>query len=212
MSALPEHCWRKIGVQGGDHSCERLIEALHCRNCSIYAAAARRLLDRESPLEVDADGLRNVRRSLNSSTALVFRLGQQWLGLPPALVAEVAANPPVRRLAHRTDGRIEGVVNVRGELRLCVSLIELLGLGRRGNPPPSARLVLVEDESGPLAFRCDEVRGLLPYTEDSIEAAPDTLPAPMDDCVKALLPSNAGHVALLDGEAVTRLLRKAVFG
>ncbi len=211
MSGLPEHCWRKIGVQGGDHSCERLIEVLHCRNCPVYAAAARRLLDRESPLEVD-DGLQDLRRGASASTALVFRLGQQWLGLPPALVAEVAANPPVRRLAHRTDGRIEGVVNVRGELRLCVSLVELLGLGRRGNAPPSARLVLVEDDSGPLAFRCDEMRGLLPYTEDGIEAPPDTLPAPLDACVKALLPFGAGHIALLDGDAVSRLLRKAVFG
>jgi chemotaxis-related protein WspD len=211
VSTLPEHCWRKIGVQGGDHSCERLIEVLHCRNCPIYAAAARRLLDRESPLELDEDGLQDVRRGASASTALVFRLGQQWLGLPPSLVAEVAANPPVRRLAHRTNGRIEGVVNVRGELRLCVSLVELLGLGRRGSAPPSARLVLVEDDSGPLAFRCDEVRGLLPYTEDSIEAPPDTLPAPLDGCVRALLPSSSGHVALLDGDAVTRLLRKAVF-
>ena len=211
MSTLPEHCWRKIGVQGGDHSCERLIEVLHCRNCPIYAAAARSLLDRESPPEVDQDGVQDLRRSSNTSTALVFRLGQQWLGLSPALVAEVAANPPVRRLAHRTDGRIEGVVNVRGELRLCVSLVELLGLGRRGSAPPSARLVLVEDASGPLAFRCDEVRGLLPYTEDSMQAPPDTLPSPLDGCIQALLPSSYGHVALLDGEAVTRLLRKAVF-
>lgn len=210
MSGLPEHCWRKIGVQGGDHSCERLIEVLHCRNCPIYGAAARRLLDRESPIEQN-DGAQDLRRSASTSTALMFRLGQQWLGLDPSLVAEVAANPPVRRLAHRTEGRIEGVVNVRGELRLCVSLVELLGLGRRGSAPSTARLVLVEDSSGPLAFRCDEVRGLLPYTEEIMESPPDTLPPPLDGCVRALLPSSIGHVALLDGEAVRSLLRKAVF-
>jgi chemotaxis-related protein WspD len=211
VSALPESCWRKIGVQGGDHSCERLAEVLHCRNCPVYAAAARALFDRESPAEADGDIGLETRPTGSARTALVFRLGTQWLGLPPGMVAEVAANPPVRRLAHRTAGRIEGVVNVRGELRLCVSLIELLGLGRRDAGAATARLVLVEDESGPLAFRCDEVRGLLPYTDDAVEPAPDTLRAPLDSCVSALMPTAWGHVALLDAGAVTRLLRTAVF-
>lgn len=211
MSVLPESCWRVIGVQGGDHSCERLAEVLHCRNCPVYANAARALFDRESAVDPAGDGALEARRAGLSRTALVFRLGTQWLGLPPGLVAEVAGNPPVRRLAHRTAGRVEGVVNVRGELRLCVSLVELLGLGRREAGSATARLVLVEDESGPLAFRCDEVRGLMPYTDDSIEPPPDTLRAPLDTCVSALMPTAWGHVALLDGDAVTRVLRKAVF-
>lgn len=211
MSALPERCWRQIGVQGGDHSCDRLADVLHCRNCPVYAEAARALFERESPLDTTDDGDLLARHDGISRTALVFRLGTQWLGLPPGMVAEVAGNPPVRRLAHRTAGRIEGVVNVRGDLRLCVSLIELLGLGRRDAGSATARLVLVEDDSGPLAFRCDEVRGLLPYTEHSIEPPPDTLRAPLDSCVSALMPTAWGRVALLDAVAVTRLLRTAVF-
>lgn len=211
MTGLPASCWRVIGVQGGDQSCERLIEVLHCRNCPIYANAARQLLDRESPVDESTERPVDQLSASNTHTALVFRLGQQWLGLPPSLVAEVAGNPPVRRIAHRTDGRIEGVVNVRGELRLCVSLVELLGLGRRDAGSDTARLVLVEDESGPLAFRCDEVRGLLPYSDDDTEPPPDTLRAPLDSCVRAMMPSASGHVALLDAFAVTRLLRSALF-
>jgi len=211
VSALPEHCWRVIGVQGGDQSCERLETVLHCRNCPVYAQAARALLERESAAHDDADGLQELRRGGRRDTALVFRLGRQWLGLPPERVVEVAGNPPVRRLAHRTAGRVEGVVNVRGELRLCVSLVELLGLGSRGSAPASARLVLVEDESGPLAFRCDEVRGLQAFEESAVQPPPDTLRPPLDTCVRALLPDEGGAVALLDGAAVGRLLRMAVF-
>ncbi|MEO6172330.1 MAG: chemotaxis protein CheW [Arenimonas sp.] len=211
MTGLPASCWRVIGVQGGDQSCERLLEVLHCRNCPIYATAARQLLDRESPADESTERPIELGRAASSDTVLVFRLGQQWLGLPPGLVAEVAGNPPVRRLAHRTDGRIEGVVNIRGELRLCVSLIELLGLGRRDAGRATSRLVLVEHESGPLAFRCDEVRGLMPFSDDATEPPPDTLRAPLDECVRAMLPSASGHVALLDANAVTRLLRSALF-
>jgi chemotaxis-related protein WspD len=211
VSALPEFCWRIIGVQGGDQSCARLAEVLHCRNCPVYAEAARSLLQRESPPDEDGQGLQDLRRAALRDTALVFRLGRQWLGLPPGRVLEVAADPPVRRLAHRTAGRIEGVVNVRGELRLCVSLVELLGLGSRAAPPPTARLVLIEDEGGPLAFRCDEVRGLVAYDAATMQPPPDTLRAPLDGCVRALLPEERGDVALLDDAAVSRLLRSAVF-
>ena len=206
-----DHCWRRIGVQGGDHSCERLPEVLHCRNCPVFAAAARTLLQRESPPE-DVPEWRDIdRRRLDRASALVFRLGAQWLGLPPERVVEVAPNPAVRRLAHRTDGRIEGLVNVRGELRLCVSLVELLGLGTRGAGDARARLVLVHDEGQVLAFRVDEMQGLAPYGAGQVQEPPDTLPAALRGCVAGMLPLDGRHVALLDGAALTRLLRQAVF-
>jgi len=206
-----DHCWRRIGVQGGDQSCERLLTALHCRNCPVYADAARQLLGRPAEVETNTDWQRDLRRSGRTRTALVFRVGTQWLGLPPDVVAEVAANPPLRRLAHRTDGHIEGVVNVRGELRLCVSLSELLGLGRRSLADARSRLVLVDAEGGLLAFRCDEMRGLTTYHQDDVQPVPDTLPQPLDGCVEALLPTEAGHVALLNAVAVTRLISKVTF-
>ncbi|MCW1245836.1 chemotaxis protein CheW, partial [Pseudomonas sp. SAICEU22] len=40
-----DDCWNRIGVHG-DKSCPLLAEHIHCRNCSVYSAAATRLLDR----------------------------------------------------------------------------------------------------------------------------------------------------------------------
>lgn len=212
MSTALDHCWRRIGVYGGDQSCPMLVEALHCRNCAIFSNAARTLFDRESeadPAEawhVDKDGEGGLR------PALVFRLGQQWLGLPPLLIAEVAARQPIRRLAHRTTGRLEGVVNVRGELHLCVSLGELLGLGTRSETAETARMVLVRDDRGQvLAFRCEEVLGLQHFPNSTLQPAPDTLPEPLRECVEALFPTPTGHVAMLRGDAVLDLLEQALF-
>jgi len=144
--------------------------------------------------------------------ALVFRLGQQWLGLPPVLVAEVAAGQPLRRLAHRTTGRLEGVVNVRGELHLCVSLGELLGLGRRSDSTATARMVLVRDaDAKVLAFRCEEVLGLQHFPNKAMQPAPDTLAEPLRECVQGLFPMRDGHIAMLDGDAVLNLLEQALF-
>jgi chemotaxis-related protein WspD len=211
MNAPLDHCWRRIGVQGGDHSCERLAEVLHCRNCPVFSAAARTLLQRESAAEATPEWHAPDARGQDRASALVFRLGAQWLGLPPDLVVEVAPNRDVRRLAHRTAGRIEGLVNVRGELRLCVSLVELLGLGTRAAGDARARLVLVQDEDDVLAFRCDEMQGLASHAASAVQAPPDTLPAALRSCVEGMLPVGSRHVALLDGTALTRLLRQAVF-
>lgn len=215
MSAVPvaelDHCWRRIGVQGGDHSCPRLAEALHCRNCPVFAAAARTLLQRESAADATPEWRDPDLRRQGRASALVFRLGTQWLGLPPGMVVEVAPNPAVRRLAHRTAGRIEGLVNVRGELRLCVSLVELLGLGARASGDARARLVLVQDDDQVLAFRCDEMHGIARYATGEVEAPPDTLAPALRGCIGGMLSLQDRHVALLDGEALTKLLRQAVF-
>jgi chemotaxis-related protein WspD len=212
VSTVLDHCWRRIGVYGGDQSCELLVEALHCRNCAVFSQAARTLFDRESAAD-PAEAL-DLKSSTDASLrpALVFRLGQQWLGLPPLLIAEVAARQPIRRLAHRTGGRLEGVVNVRGELHLCVALGELLGLGLRGETGDDARMVLVRDSGGQvLAFRCEEVLGLQHFPQRSLEDAPDTLPEPLRSCVEGLFPTTTGHVAMLHGDVVVDLLEQALF-
>lgn len=215
MNTALDHCWRRIGVYGGDQSCPMLMDTLHCRNCPVFSDAARTLFDRESEAEPAEDWHREMASEDGLRPALVFRLGQQWLGLPPALVAEVAARQPIRRLAHRTTGRLEGVVNVRGELHLCVSLGELLGLGMRSDAGESARMVLVRDDRDSrgqvLAFRCEEVLGLQHFPNNSLEPAPDTLPEPLRECVEALFPTQTGHVAMLKGEAVLELLEQALF-
>ena len=212
MNAALDHCWRRIGVYGGDQSCPLLVESLHCRNCPVFSDAARTLFDRTSDVEPAEEFREAIAGQDSLQATLVFRLGQQWLGLPPMLVAEVAARQPIRRLAHRTTGRLEGVVNVRGELHLCVSLGELLGLGARGDTSTTARMVLVKDSDAQvLAFRCEEVLGLQHFPKASMEAAPDTLPEPLRECVEGLFPMESGHMAMLSGEAVVNLLEQALF-
>ena len=213
MSDNSAGCWRRIGVYGGDHSCERLAETIHCRNCPVFHEAARGMFARESREEPAEAVGRSTRGEADDRSVLVFRIGSQWLGLPTAQLAEVAADRPIRRLAHRTAGKLEGAVNVRGELHLCVSLAEMLGLTRREmQGGETARLILLRDPTGGLlAFRSDEVRGLQHFTPAQVEAAPDTLGDALKRCVEGLIPGEGGHVALLKDGAVIDALEEALF-
>ena len=41
-------CWSHIGVSG-DRTCPELSSFIHCRNCPVFAAAARTFFDRPAP-------------------------------------------------------------------------------------------------------------------------------------------------------------------
>lgn len=160
-----DDCWNRIGVHG-DKSCERLAAHVHCRNCEVHAAAATLLLDRyalvrdeiAAPAEQDEDDGRERR------STLVFRLGEEWLGLPTRCLSEVAAISPIHSLPHQRSLTLLGVTNVRGALVACLSLAELLGLEQgavaAGERRVVPRLLIFASQGGPLVAPVDEVDGI----------------------------------------------------
>lgn len=213
MSTPTSHCWRHIGVYGGDHSCPRLVEEIHCRNCAVFSLAARGLQKREvEPLPPLSSALQPTERD-DSRSVLVFKLGREWLGLSCERVIEVAPARPPRRIAHRGDGRLEGLVAVRGALHLCVALIEVLQLGSRAElAGERSRLVLLESpNAAPIAFRANEVTGLRRIASDTIQEVPATLPNAIARCLSGVATFELGRMALLDDTALLGALEEALY-
>ena len=59
---------------------------------------------------------------------VIFRIGPEWLALPTRVFQEIAERRTVHSLPHRQHGVVLGLINIRGELLICVSLGQLLGL------------------------------------------------------------------------------------
>ncbi|MFO0890911.1 MAG: chemotaxis protein CheW [Isosphaeraceae bacterium] len=178
-------CWNIIGTSG-DGSCPELEAHIHCRNCPVFASAARTFFDRQAPdgyltdwtrwLSGTSELTRNdaQERDRDQVSVLIFRLGQEWLAFRTTTVVEVAIPRPVHRIPHRSNEILIGLVNLRGQLQLCVSLHGLLGIARDGDalalapgndpqpadgmkpgsgkdgqgdagPPPGSRLVVLRD-------------------------------------------------------------------
>ncbi|MDW8307886.1 MAG: chemotaxis protein CheW [Verrucomicrobiales bacterium] len=144
-------CWRTIGVQG-TATCVELQKFVHCRNCPVYSAAALQLLDRPLWPEYLREQTLHYAEPRRKTTparlsVLVFRLGWEWLALPTVAFQEIVEVRFIHSLPHRRNGIVLGLVNVRGELIVCVSLGRLLGLEtaagapaksfQAGAPPPS---------------------------------------------------------------------------
>lgn len=160
-----DDCWNRIGVRG-DQSCERLVEHVHCRNCEVHAEAATRLLDRyalhrQDDMPVDDEAQEDVgeRRS-----TLIFRLGDEWLGLPTRALVEVAPSSQIHSLPHQRSLGLLGVTNVRGALVACLSLSELLGLEAATTTVAERRVVprmlIIAGLGGPVVAPVDEVDGI----------------------------------------------------
>ena len=160
-----DDCWNRIGIYG-DKSCPVLPEHIHCRNCSVYSAAATRLLDRYSfeQEHVEQYATRVDERKVATRSMMIFRLGEEWLGLATRCLDEVAPMQPIHSLPHQRSRALQGVANVRGALVPCLSLIELLGLDPTLAGTPSLRvmprMLIMAAHGGPVVLPVDEVDGI----------------------------------------------------
>ncbi|MEN9575035.1 MAG: hypothetical protein RL514_2890 [Verrucomicrobiota bacterium] len=162
-------CWQHIGIWG-NNSCPELKAHLHCRNCPTYAAAALRLLDARPPADYRREWTEHLAERTTTAAAgtpfLVFRIGDDWLALGIGAMEEVGETRPIHTLPHRREGVLLGVVNVRGELLVCVSVGRLLGIkkgvGTEEALPGKAagRLLVVSHGGARYALPVTEVRGV----------------------------------------------------
>jgi chemotaxis-related protein WspD len=177
-----EHmCWREIGI-AGDRSCEALSRYVHCRNCPEYSRLGRTLFDREMP----EGHRREVSQELAAPAAapaedtisvVVFRIGSEWFALPTVVFHEITASQPAYVLPFRSGGLLAGVVNVNGELLLCVSLQAALGLPSEERAELGGRPRLCVVGTGPerFAFGVNEILGVRRVPRSRLQKVPVTL-------------------------------------
>ena len=170
-----DDCWNRIGIHG-DKSCPLLSEHIHCRNCTVYSTAATRLLDRYALQQDDRVQVSNtVESEVKTRSLLMFRLGEEWLGLATRSLVEVAPLQAIHSLPHQRSGALLGVANVRGALVACLSLVELLGIDGISNVASGTRvmprMLIIAAHGGPVVVPVDEVDGIHAIDEQILDAA-----------------------------------------
>lgn len=183
VSKQIDDCWNRIGVEG-DGGCSELGKFIHCRNCPRYAAAATQLLRRSLPADYRQEWADHFAQSAKMvpavrTSALVFRIGEEWLALPTPAFQEVAEKRPIHSLPHRRTGIVLGLVNVRGELIICISFGRLFGLESGGTSDTLPKIpdwLLVANWDGHrLAFPVDEIGGIHRFPAAELKEPPATV-------------------------------------
>jgi len=131
------------------------------------------------------------------------------------VVDEVADLRAIHSLPHRRSGVVLGLANVRGELIVCVSLAQLLGIeaqpaesGPRVRRQALRRLLVVRERGMRLAFPVDEVHGTHRYDQAELKPAPSTVARATASYSRAVLPWQAHAVGLLDDELLFHSLNR----
>ena len=176
-------CWNRIGVYG-NNSCGELAKFVHCRNCGVFSNAAHRLLDRPLPDDYRREWTVHFAEEKKAASparlsAVIFRIANEWLALPTAAFQEVAERRRIHSLPHRRGTPVLGLVNIRGELLICVSLGRILGLdpGTERQRPisPADRLLVASWEGSRLVFPVDEVQGIHRFQGNELREPPATV-------------------------------------
>lgn len=207
-------CWNEIGVwRSGEQRCEKLDSVIHCYNCDTYSRAGRSLLDRDVPEGYEEEwtdvlAKEKVIQEKNLASVVVFRLGTEWLSLPVSMIGEITLIRDIFDLPHNHNPKLRGIVNIRGELIICMSLGYLIGVERPDDEWLKAdrsiqRLIMMREGSGYIVFPVSEVHGITRHHPDELNKAPDTIKKTNLSFIKGVIKWKGNNVGCIDEAALT---------
>jgi chemotaxis-related protein WspD len=216
-------CWSRIGIQG-DRSCPRLTDAIHCRNCPVFSAAGQKLFQREAPSQYLEEWTQRIAQTeeiteTEELSVTIFRIGAEWLAFDTRGIAEVVDVRPIHRVPHRSDRLLLGLANIRGELHLCVSLRELLGIEEISEESQAKsasstltkeRLLVVEQDQCRWVFPVDEVAGVYRIQTQALEDLPHTVEKSTKSYSRAIFAHKERKVGMLSQERIFQKLEKTI--
>lgn len=183
--------------------------------------AARELLDRE--VEQDYQALWTSHYAQKQQplerdfvSVVVFRVGLEWLALSTRTLDEVLELRAVHSLPHRQSAALLGVVSVRGELLVCMSLAHVLGLQTvievHADPVPASpsRMLVLRSATGRFVSRVDEVHGAHRVPRGALIRAPATLTKAPSNYATLVFPFASGNVGLLDEPRLFAALERSL--
>jgi chemotaxis-related protein WspD len=227
-------CWNHIGVWSPmSATCPVLKQVIHCQNCAVYAGAGRGLLERAAPSDYVHEWTAVLSRGkqLDASetvSLLIFRLSSEWLALPTAVFREVTEIRSIHSLPHNVDPTVRGLVNIRGQLQICVSLSNLLGIPATDADDQALghiiykRMIVIGSDSVRFVFAVDEIWGIHAVGRQDINEVPVTIANSKAAFSRGVLlfrdalrdestgASTQRQVGCLDGDLLIHALRKRI--
>ncbi|MGV6825843.1 MAG: chemotaxis protein CheW [bacterium] len=163
-------CWKAIGVWSKtSHKCPRLEQYTHCHHCPVYAGMARTILGQTLPEDWDSSAVDDGELESVSShltEAFVIKLGNTLVAFEPGTIQQVSGFSRIHTIPNRSNPILRGLVNIDGELRICVSLGRLMAIPHQATSADEnirkaihERLVTIKTLSGYWVIPVSEVIG-----------------------------------------------------
>jgi len=145
-----------------------------------------------------------------SLSALVFRLGGEWLGLPGSCLVTATEPTAAHRVPHRRSPLLHGIVPVRGQLYPCIALDLLLAVAPASRSQGFPRLLLIRIGRRDWAIQVDEVLGLQRYAPAAVQPPPATLGGELLSYLGGVYREGPHQVGLIEPARLERALEEAL--
>lgn len=141
-------------------------------------------------------------RTASASEFVTFRVNEQWLGVPVAIVQEVLL---AQRLANvpLAPAEVAGFLNLRGQIVTAVDLRTRLEIDGESDLA-SAMNVVVRHDDELFSLLVDEVGDVLAVESDRVEAVPPSLDACWRAVSSGIVRRDADLLVVLEINALLR--------
>ena len=218
-------CWNQIGVWG-DRSCSQLETVTHCRNCPVYSTAGRSLLERDIPLDYLNEGMVEIATPANEAgktpddrpvlkgsadtlSVILFRLGNEQFALSVRTLHEVTQPGAIHRLPHRSNDVFLGLISIRGEILMTVSLSQFLGL-KTVIDSSLSRLLVVGHDDLKWVFPVDEVHRIHRVQASQLKEVPVVVSQASQAYTQGIIDWQTKKVNYLDADLLFYTLERSL--
>ncbi len=216
-----DDCWNRVGVWSPEQaSCPELKRFIHCRNCDRYSAAGRQMLERPVPGSYRREWTERFTHTRHndkgtSRAVLLFRLGDEWLAIDSLYVNEITPMRAIHCLPHKSSTSVKGLVNIRGELKICISIGSILQLDKALESYTTdhrilERMIFVEKDGQSFVFPVSEVHGIVHYTDNALQGTPATVAKSRHCFTRGILCWDNRRVGVLDHELLFYALARSL--
>ncbi len=147
---------------------------------------------------------------------LLFRLHNEWFGLSTSFFNQICEKKPIHIIPHKQNPILKGLVNIGGQMRLCVDLKNLLEIkeDKKMPPPQSAiiynRMIVIENEGQLFVFPVDEAFGIYQFDMGALENVPVNVAKSSTNYLRGVLTWKGKSVGFLDEELLFYSLKRSL--
>ena len=148
-------------------------------------------------------------------SVVIFRLNQEWLAISTLIFAEVATLRKIHHIPHRSGLILKGVVNLRGQLKLCISLhnfLEIESIDKKADHQKDKyqRMLAIKREDQNWIFPVDEVYGIFKCDIMHLQNVPVTITKSKANFLKGVFAWEGKSVGYLDEDLLFQSLQRSV--
>jgi chemotaxis-related protein WspD len=144
-----------------------------------------------------------------------MRIKNEWLALKTIYLQETTGVRPVHRVPLRTNNIFMGIVNINGELLLCISLADLMEYAHeedkwKDDAMVYKRMVVINKDSERYVFPVDEILGIYRIASSDLKEPPVTLSKSPVTLIEGVFNLNEKKVGLLGEDKFIHALKRSL--